>query len=107
MTTHCIKGCYIHFTQRVAERIGDGVDPKLLWDIVIREIERNSSPHLTFIRRLNRKGRRLWRISLKGKFYFIVFDHEINCPITVLPPKGEAKCHGDIPGESVNLEEYI
>lgn len=91
-----------HFIQRVHERIGPHVDPHAVWVSIIAGIECRSDD-VQFVGRLGRCGRRLWRFTVDGEPFFVVFDHEKNIPITVLPPHGEVKRHPKMRGGTINL----
>lgn len=98
------KGCYLHFAQRVEERIGTHIKPKILWQVLSKAVQEGDSAIVTFVRRISRTGRRLWRFQIAGEPYFLIYDHELECPITVLASKGRLRCHPDLGCESVSLE---
>lgn len=79
-----VNHCRIHFERRVAERLGPQWDAETLWRVLIEEIHRNESKYLTFIARMARNGRRLWRVETSIKTFFVLYDHAIDCPVTVL-----------------------
>lgn len=99
------SACLEHFSQRVAERAGPDVDAKVLWSVLIERINQpEPTPYLTFIARINKQGRRLWKIEVGDRVFFIVYDHRIDCPITLLPPSGYAKRQC---GEPISLEAHL
>lgn len=77
------RGAYLHFSTRVAERIGPDFSAPLLWTTAIACITTGCSS-FAFCTRLSRKGRRLWLTSIDGRPVFVVFDHRDNIPITVI-----------------------
>lgn len=99
------KGCYLHFAQWVRERIGDHIKPKVLWLVLTKAVREGDERVVTYVQRISRTGRRLWRFQIAGEPYFLIYDHELECPITVLLPKGNLRCHPDLGCESVSLEE--
>lgn len=80
------KNAHRHFCKRVRERIGDSVDPQQLWDACRYGVDHLPNDLLEFVTRTSRTGRRLWRLNLKAGTFFLIYDHEIDCPITVLDP---------------------
>lgn len=103
----CTRGCYAHFAKRVTERIGDHVEPRPLWFGLIQAIQDNDTTLISFVARINRSGRRLWRFTVEGAPFFVIYDHNLNCPVTVLPPDGEARRHSDLHQDPINLEDHI
>jgi len=72
-----------HFAMRVQERIGQDVDAEILWNLII-DLIGSGSDHIQFIARLCREtGRRVWRFVIRDEPFFVVFDHEKNCPVTI------------------------
>lgn len=86
---HHAKHGFLHFEKRCAERIGPGVDAKHIWDVMRHEIENGSGEIVQFVARMSRSGRRLWKITIRQGVYFVIYDHELDCPITVLDPHKE------------------
>lgn len=96
--------CYQHFSRRVAERMGEDIDARMLWRSLIQIIETETeTEHLQFMARINRDGRRLWRLYLRGKPFFVIYDHSIGCPITVIGPSGLVGRSGKSP---IDLGRY-
>lgn len=83
--SHRQKTCFGHFKKRLKERVSDKLDPKLIWDGIISAIDRRDTEYVTFVARTNRQGRRLWRVGTEDVGFFIIFDHKLGCPVTVLP----------------------
>jgi len=73
-----------HFKRRVFERIGGGVNARALWDDIIQAIEEDREDYIRFVCRIKGKGRRVYKMNVKGKVTFVVFDHQFNMPITIL-----------------------
>lgn len=100
-----LAGCYRHFEKRVHERIGPQVNAGYLWDALIDQINRPvPTPHVTFIVRMSRKGRRLWRFYLDGEARFVIFDHRLGCPITILKAERGTRPQGK---GQFNLEKFL
>jgi hypothetical protein len=97
------RGCYIHFARRVRERIGPQVRPKELWDYLIDAIQSNDASKVQFMGRVSRKGRRLWRFEVEGDPFYVIYDHSIDCPITILKPVGCVNRHSDTRKPPINL----
>lgn len=75
---------FTHFERRVAERVGEDVCARTIFDVA-RECVATGHPALKFIQRLGRKPpRRLFSFVLDGEPYFIIYDHKIDCPVTIL-----------------------
>lgn len=109
MTRDPKKYCLLHFYDRVRTRIGGHVDPRMLADLIITEMDRGCvSPALTFITRLDGKGnaRRVWRITIDGENHFIIFDHKLNVPVTVLLPTWSIKRARGARTRHLHLENY-
>ena len=104
MSAPDIKGCYLHFTRRVRERIGDHIPPRALWNVLTKAVQENDEGIVTYVGRLNKRERRLWRFQVSGDTYFLIFDHDLECPITVLLPGGNVRCHPDLGCEQISLE---
>ena len=83
------KACFIHFKRRLAERVSEVIDPLVIWDGIISSIEQGDPSLVSFVARTNRNGRRVWRVGVEAVPFFVIFDHELGCPVTVLPPDGE------------------
>jgi len=99
-------GAFRHFCQRVSERLGSGVDARKLWIFIVRSIESGiDAPGLGFICRLDRKGRRLWRVSVDSCVFFFIYDHFTACPISVIEPRGTLRRKDT--GRLINLEDYV
>lgn len=99
------NGRYHHFKRRVRESIGAHVDADALWRILIEEINaRDQTAYLKFICRINREGLRLWRIEIEGRRYAVLFDHAMDCPVTVFPQRGTVPRIGKPP---LRLEEIV
>jgi hypothetical protein len=77
---------FAHFSKRVGERIGPDIDPHHLWSAVSYGVDNQPSELVEFVVRMSRCGRRLWRLNLEQGVFFVIYDHTINCPITVLDP---------------------
>lgn len=98
-----IERAYLHFQKRVRQRVGDHIDPKELWHGVSRAIENGDNSLCAFVTRINRDGRRLWRITCHGETFFVVYDHNLSCPITIMPPGFTARREGR---HSLRLEDH-
>lgn len=105
MTQDHLRGCRQHFSKRVNERICPTINGDHLWHMLRKAIATNH-PGVTFIMRISRKGRRLWRFDVNDEPFFLVYDHQLDCPITVMRPTGETKKHNGLEG-SVNLEDLV
>lgn len=101
--------CFTHFAQRVAERIGDDVDPRHLWEGLRWAIAENRQDLVEFVVRLSRKrGRRLWKFRRPDqRFFFVIYDHDLDCPITVMRPEGEVKFHRGMNRRPLRLESCL
>ncbi|MEO9633088.1 MAG: hypothetical protein ABJG14_21930 [Sulfitobacter sp.] len=107
---HPSRKCFSHFSRRLGERVEPSLDAKVIWDGIIDAIERGDTLYVAFIARLNKKGRRLWRVGGGPCAYtfFIVYDHALNCPVTVLDTTKVAGCHPDLRrGKVITLEDHI
>ena len=82
------RNCFHHFARRLAERVSRDMDATRLWLEVIEGVNRSDRTNISFVARLNRRGRRLWRVQVSARRFFIVYDHKLNCPVTVLPLRG-------------------
>jgi len=99
-------GAFYHFRQRVAERVSADVDAASLWFLVIEVIEGGiEGPALKYICRLNRNGRCLWRVKFAGRVFFMVYDRDAGCPVTVLKPVGSLLRKDK--GQLIDLAEYL
>ena len=80
-----------HFNQRVRERLWPQfgmVDPEIVFTL-IQEYIANEDPSISYVCRISRDGKRLWRIEMppKGYFYSIVRHSTYGVyPMTVLTP---------------------
>lgn len=80
-----------HFNQRVRERLWPvfgQIDPEILFDAIKEYIE-TGHPYLSYVGRISRDGKRLWRIEVPptGHFYTVVRHGESGLfPMTVLVP---------------------
>lgn len=76
-----------HFAQRVAERIGPDYPARMLWDALIWAIENERTDLVSFVSRVSRCGRRLFRFrATDGRFFFVLYHTENKQPITIMPP---------------------
>lgn len=80
-----------HFNQRVRERLWPvfgQVDPMILYQEIIEYLA-NGHPRMTYIGRISRYGRRLWRLEMPPSGHcYVVVQHDENrtTPMTVLMP---------------------
>ena len=80
-----ITAAWLHFSARVEERLGGSPPPRLLWDSVVLAVDRGGDDVVQFCRRIDRdRSRRLWRVRLSTRTIFVVFDHGLGVPLTVL-----------------------
>lgn len=87
------RGAFIHFAQRLRERVDPALDPLAHWWRISVAVERGDRAVIEFCGRINRTGRRIWRYRLDDKrTTFVVFDHSSGVPITVLTPDREIRC---------------
>lgn len=84
---------YAHFARRVRERVDAEIDPLDHWWRIVVAIDKGDSETLTFLGRLNRRGRRLWRYALPdGRKFLVIFDHDIDAPITIFGDEKIQRC---------------
>lgn len=105
LRTNCLK----HFYGRVQSRIGPHVHPKRFADLIIEEMRRGAdTPALKFIARLSSRDRvkRVWRASIDGESHFIIYDHTLDAPLTVLLPSWSIKCVRGKRVRDLHLENY-
>lgn len=101
------RACYGHFARRLRQRVSPNINVHIVWHGIIDAIMNNDTTHVSFVGRLNKKGRRLWRVSTPSKPFFVVFDHDLGCPVTVLPPEGHAGCHDNLGYTKISLEDHL
>lgn len=94
----------LHFYRRVRERIGPHVNAKILWLALVDNIENPDPDYLVFVARMNRYGRRLWKVKLGDSWHLVVFDHRDNHPVTILQPDRRLYCQRR---RSVNLRTIV
>lgn len=70
-----------HFIKRVAERMPEWDNPKLLWDS-LRKMRQEDSPKLVFVMRVKQK-RSAYRFVFQGRTYWTVINDRDDMPITV------------------------
>ena len=70
-----------HFKKRVAERMPDWEDPKLLWNL-LRRMRREDSPKLKFIMRVKLKAS-AYRFVFQGHTYWVIIDDYSGRPRTI------------------------
>lgn len=80
-----------HFNKRVRERLWPvfgPIDPMILFQ-EISEYIASGDPRMSYVGRISRYGRRLWRLDVpqKGHFYIVVqHDGDRTTPMTILMP---------------------
>lgn len=102
----CI-GAFYHFRQRLQQRIDPNINAVTLWRTIIEEIESHvgDGPMMQFICRVDGRGRRLWRVGLGRRVFFVIFDHDASVPVTVISPQGYIRRTDN--GDVVNLLDYV
>lgn len=101
------RACYIHFARRLNQRVSGKLNAKVIWSGISDAIQRGDTTFVNSPRRLNKTGRRLWRVDAPKTHFFIIYDHELGCAVTVLAAKGYVQCHRDVGGEKISLEEQL
>lgn len=105
LRTNCLR----HFYGRVRERIGPHIDPQVFARGIIEEMKKGrDSPALLFIARLGGGcARRVWRVTIDGTNHFIIYDHRLNAPVTVLLPSWTIKVARKNRFRHLHLENYL
>lgn len=101
------RNCYLHFAKRVRGRLGQDADPEALWIHLIRSIRDQDDQAVTFIARVNKSGRRLWRFEAGGRACFAIYDHDLDCPVTVLTAEEGSTVARRDNGDTIPLEHYL
>jgi hypothetical protein len=81
-----------HFIERVRERIGPHEDAVALNARLVDAVRREDRDVATFVARLSRSGKRLFRFTAQdGRTFFAVIDTVDMVCVTVMPPGFDAK----------------
>lgn len=75
---------FSHFSQRLGERFGAGIDAQALWCALVRAFADNDWKRLQYVTRVSRYGRRIFAFVLAdGRSCFVLFDCKAGMPVTV------------------------
>ncbi|WP_421907258.1 hypothetical protein [Mameliella sp.] len=97
------QGAYIHFAQRVEQRL-PGIPAKSLWLSIIAAIE-SEHDDVTFLGRTSRDGRRAWLCDFRECRFITIFCHTACVPITVITDPAFVLAREGRP--PLNVKDYI
>lgn len=82
-------GRRIHFAQRLEERIDPDLNAAHFWTHLVDIMSRPYGPgdDAEFIGR-TKSGCRAWLTEWCGHRIVIIYDHDLGCPVTVMPRDG-------------------
>ena len=86
------RSAFLHFSKRLRERFGKGLDPLSYWWRWTVSIERGGAGEAIFRGRLDRRGRRLWEVDVEGSAGFVVYDHNSAVIVTIMTDNETIKC---------------
>lgn len=87
------KGAFIHFAQRLHERIDPEENAIAHWWRIITAVDARNAEVCEFMGRLNRRGRVLFRYHIEHpRPVYIVFCRNDDVPVTILTSDRPLRC---------------